>query len=407
MPKSLFPPELFLHQIKPQSSWLRGVCLIEFDNDIGNNVTASYPENEFSEQELLDIAFLGLPPTHPSAPPNVDSTHFFNLDSPILQVPKPLCAAYWSRRKDPSAVRKTRQTALVVCANLPAAQLLHTLLLLAGPPVMREGLPALERLWLQALRWPHISIPGMQIFPVLDQSFRWSSPLIAHASASLRCGRTLLLAAGTGLLRKDGGAVNGETPYSSGIRLLAPRLLELCLAVLCGCTVLVMGDRADQVSEMCLCVASLSYPLPWPGHLLPFIDMGCSAFDTLPPPAGVVGGSHPFLEKQAAQFDVVIRLGSRQTKKAPFLVFNSPPPPMRRGKGGVSLTGGAVQQDQQAQRQVTRFCSVFVTAGLAGVHFSRPPKSLLEWFTKKQFRVAMERYSGSRARALSLVLGMR
>lgn len=138
---------------RPQSTWLRCICSVEFDLDQGQKLEHIVPEDALSIQEQSDVSFHAFPDSmsmelHACSSVR-DSLFFFRIRRDRLLYGFVFCR----QRQDEKLARGGDQRAVVVVADHPFSPMLRPLSQMVGLEYFQGGPGALNEVWEEVKLW--------------------------------------------------------------------------------------------------------------------------------------------------------------------------------------------------------------------------------------------------------------
>ncbi|BHF60576.1 Protein dennd6a [Sparganum proliferum] len=166
------------------SRWIYGICVVNFDVDVGQTLELLYPPNvTLTESEKFTVCYLAFPDSHSACAGNTQ--HHFRFSStsvnPLLLkhqslyqnylqtlVPIPGACfgyAYFRQEKDPSFKRNYSQKSIVLLSPLPFDMLFYEVSAIIARNYFEKGEKGLQEACREMERWPapeagkHLSLP--------------------------------------------------------------------------------------------------------------------------------------------------------------------------------------------------------------------------------------------------------
>lgn len=256
---------------------------------------------------------------------------------------------YFRQRRDPGNRRGYFQKSLVVLTHLPYVALFSEIVARVGPLFFEHGMPALESLVQEVVRWPAPRLGTTLSLPLLGSVVSVALPLGNEAqngpwARGAPAPAPLLASVPT-------------TPLVDTFEALLPSLWVLWECMLLAEPLLVLGGDPRSTSDAVWHLLDLVRPVPCAGDFRPYFhihDYDYAALVTRnKPQAGtVLGVTNPFFLEACETWPHVVRLSApRRTGSAvPGRSANSTPP--AAGVGMATRRRRRVSRDSGVLREV-------------------------------------------------------
>ncbi|VDN97909.1 unnamed protein product [Rodentolepis nana] len=189
------------------SQWLYAICIVNFDDDVGQTIESIYPRNtELSNSERSTISYLAFPDSHSSG---LESNHYhfrfkcssinrlilryctflYNDYSPPFLPVYGMCFGYvcFRQEKDLSQKRHYSQKSVVVLSALPFDELFYEVAKVISDSYFSSGFAAIEEACQEIDSWPPPRSNEFLTVPLLGTFFNLRIPsVVGTASLSTR-----------------------------------------------------------------------------------------------------------------------------------------------------------------------------------------------------------------------------
>uniref|UniRef100_A0A0V0J273 Protein DENND6B n=2 Tax=Schistocephalus solidus TaxID=70667 RepID=A0A0V0J273_SCHSO len=183
------------------SRWLYGICVVNFDVDVGQTLELLYPPHiTLTGSEKFTVCYLAFPDSHSACAGHTQ--HHFRFSSPsinpllvkhqslyqnYLQTLAPIPGAcfgyaYFRQEKDPSFKRNYSQKSVVLLSPLPFDTLFYEMSAIIARHYFEKGEMGLREACCEMERWPAPEAGKHLTLPLLGPFFTLKIPLVVGSA---------------------------------------------------------------------------------------------------------------------------------------------------------------------------------------------------------------------------------